>query len=116
MEIWIPMYRRNSSGMSRVAIQNARVRTRSTYSRRATAKVFFQFIALSLDHAVFDAGVPDRFDVDLLELRVLLRERVDAIALEGPAEELSPVGARLEADHERAVQGRGGRHTRQAPH
>src|SRR5512135_3247516 len=102
--------------MRRVAIQNALLRTRSTYSRRATAKVFLQFIGSSLDHAVFDAGALDRVEVDLLELRLLLGERVDPEAVERPPQELAPVGARHEPDDEIAVQRLRRGDAGQAPH
>src|SRR4029077_3542491 len=88
-----------------VAIQNALVRTRSTYSRRTTAKVFFQFMGASFDDAVFDSGALDGVEVDLLELRFLLGERVDPVALQRALQELAAVGPGIQAHDERAVHG-----------
>src|SRR2546428_13456801 len=91
-------------GTRSVPIQKALVRTRSMYSRRMTAKIFFQLIATSLDRpGLFEPGLLDRAQVDLLELRLLLGERFDVVELEGAAEEFPPVGPRNERNHVGAV-------------
>ena len=59
-------------GIRSVAIQKALVRTRSIYSRRMMAKVFFQFMRASFDGAgLFQPGALDGFEVDLLQVRFL---------------------------------------------
>src|SRR5262249_35556981 len=77
-------------------------RTRSMYSRRMTAKIFFQLIALpipSLDRPrLFQPRLPDRGEVNLLELRLLLRERLHVVTLERSAQELAAVRAGRDRD------------------
>src|SRR5215471_12622244 len=91
-------------GTRSVPIQNALVRTRSMYSRRTTAKIFFQLIAPSFDRpGLFEAGLPDGGQVNLFELRLLLREGLDVVLLERLAEKLPPVRARRERDHIGAI-------------
>src|SRR5690242_8010365 len=92
--------------MIRVENQKAFVRTRSTYSRLTMANVFFQFIVASRDRpGLFEAGGADGVEVDLLELGLLLRERLDTVAVQRAPEELAPVRARRERDDEGAVEG-----------
>src|SRR5215472_15961687 len=96
-------------GTRSVPIQNAFVRTFSTYSRRMTAKIFFQLIASSFDRTrLFEAGLLDGGDVDLFELRLLLGKGADLVALEGAPQELSAIGSRRERDHIGAVHRRDG--------
>src|SRR5262249_37406531 len=103
--------------MIRVENQNALVRTRSTYSRRMMANSFFQFIPASLDRArFFEPGVAHGVDVDLLELGLLLRERLDPMVIERAAEELAPVRPGGERDDEVAVDGLRARHARERGH
>src|SRR5262252_4450708 len=103
------MMPRKSPGISKVPIQNAFVRTRSKYSRRTTAMTFFQFIGASLDDAgLFDPGVLDGAQIDLLELRFLAVEGFDGVLFERPLQEFALVGPRLEGKDEAAVDGLGG--------
>src|SRR5678816_1062635 len=100
------MYAPNSAGMRSVAIQNALVRMRSTYSRRMMAKVFFQFMRASFDRSrFFHAGRVHRFDVDLFEIRLLLRERLDGERVHRVPHEIFLAHARCQADDEAAVRG-----------
>src|SRR5512147_1493655 len=92
--------------MSSVATQNDFVRTRSMYSRRTIAKVFFQFMRASFDRAgLFQARVPDGLDVDLLEVGLLLREGLDGARVEGPLQEVLLGDAGRERDDEGPVDG-----------
>src|SRR5689334_20045599 len=92
--------------MISVENQKAFVRTRSTYSLRTMANVFFQFIVASRDRSgFFQARGADGVDVDLLELRLLLREGLDPMAVHRAPQELSPVGSRRERDDEGPVEG-----------
>src|SRR5215471_11567110 len=92
------MYRKKKTGMSAVPIQNALVRIRSTYSRRMTAKIFFQFMTTSLlDRSCFvHARRPDCGEIDFFELRLSIGKRRHVISIDGAAEKLAPVGARRE--------------------
>src|SRR6266508_751458 len=86
------------------AIQNAFVRTRSRYSRRMTAKILVQLISSSLDGpGFFDAGLSNRVQVDLFELRVLRREALERVAIDRSAEELALIGPRKERNDVAAV-------------
>src|SRR5262245_23353289 len=85
--------------MRAVPNQNALVRTRSTYSRRMTAKIFFQFITASLDGPRFlKSRCPDCGEIDFLELRLSVRERRHVVVIDRPAKKLPTVGARRERD------------------
>src|SRR5262249_19854377 len=80
--------------MRAVPIQNALVRMRSTYSRRMTAKIFVQFMTSSLDRPRFlESRCPDRGEVDLLELRLSVRERSHFVAIARAAQTLQREGA-----------------------
>src|SRR5262245_11351069 len=101
--------------MSAVPIQKPFVRTRSTYSRRMTAKIFLQLIGSSLDRAgLFHSRFFDGREIDLLELRLTLGEGLDLVPLEAAAQELAPVDTGLERHDELAVRRGRGAHTRQA--
>src|SRR6476661_7679839 len=92
--------------MISVANQKAFVRTRSTYSRRTMANVFFQFIVTSRDRSgFFHAGRADGVDVDLLELGLLLREGLHAMPVHRAPQELAPVRSRRERDDVGPVEG-----------
>src|SRR5215813_10152629 len=94
------------NGMIRVPTQNAFVRIRSMYSRRTTARTFFQFMRLSLDRPRFDARSLDGGEVDLLELRLAVGEGGDLAALQGPPQKIAPVRPGLERHDECAIDGR----------
>src|SRR6476659_8556743 len=102
---WIAMYPRKKTGTSSVANQNALVRTRSRYSRRMTAKTFFQLTSSSLldRPGFFDPGRADGIEVDLFEFRLLRREPREVVAIDRAPEELALRGAGSEGDEVPAV-------------
>src|ERR1700682_1996337 len=92
--------------MSSVPIQKALVRMRSKYSRRMTAKIFFQFIGTSFDNSrFFQSRGLDRGKIDLFELRLPIGERGDVVAVQRLAEKLPPVDVVCELHDETAVDG-----------
>src|SRR6185295_1881217 len=100
------MYPRKKTGTRKVANQNAFVRTRSRYSRRMTAKTFFQLIVSSLDRpGFFDSGGSHGVEVDLLELRLLRREPEQVETVEGAPEELALLGPGGETNQVASVDG-----------
>src|SRR5438093_9081507 len=102
--IWIAMYPRKKIGTRKVPIQNAFVRTRSRYSRRMTAKIFFQLMVSSLDRTgFFDTRRSDCIEIDLLELRLLGGKAAQRMAVHRVAQELALVGPRRERDDISAV-------------
>src|SRR5262245_14961229 len=95
-----------SRGITSVAIQNALVRTRSTYSRRAMAKTFLKFIPASLHRpGLFHPCLADRVNVDLLEVRLLLRKGLDRVEVERALQEIALVDAGLERHNGLSVLG-----------
>src|SRR6202171_5587099 len=97
------------NGMMRVASQNAFVRIRSVYSRRTTAKIFFQLMRSSLDDPrLREPGLLDSGQVDLLELGFAVGKGVHFVLVESGAEKTLSVGSRRQRDHVGSVDRAGG--------